>query len=93
MTKVKPIHRQGRLWHMNGDLGINYSFGVFFNPFLADLGWYRAVTSVGYSLGLIISSYIFDATDSYRSSFVICTALAAAGPGLDTSLRQPHAPQ
>jgi MFS family permease len=35
--------------------GINYSFGVFFNPLLADFGWSRAVTSVGYSLGQIAS--------------------------------------
>lgn len=38
--------------------GTNYSFGVFFNSLLADLGWSRAVTSSGYSLGILMSGFI-----------------------------------
>ena len=35
--------------------GINYSFGVFFNPLLQDLGWTRAVTSMGYSISTFVA--------------------------------------
>ncbi len=38
--------------------GTNYSFGVFFNPLLADMGWSRAVTSSGYSAGIFISGVL-----------------------------------
>jgi MFS family permease len=38
--------------------GTNYSFGVFFNALLEDLGWSRAVTSSGYSLGIILSGFL-----------------------------------
>jgi MFS family permease len=38
--------------------GTNYSFGIFFNPFLSDLGWSRAVTSSGYSLGIFLSGVL-----------------------------------
>jgi MFS family permease len=30
--------------------GINYSFGVFFKPLIAEFGWARAVTSAAYSI-------------------------------------------
>jgi MFS transporter, OFA family, oxalate/formate antiporter len=35
--------------------GINYSFGIFFNPLLQDFGWTRAVTSVGFSISTFVS--------------------------------------
>ncbi len=38
--------------------GTNYSFGVFFNPLLADTGWSRAVTSVGYSMAQLVGGVI-----------------------------------
>ena len=34
-------------------LGIQYSFGVFFKPLIADFGWSRAATSGAYSLSMI----------------------------------------
>lgn len=35
--------------------GSFYSFGVFFKPVLAEFGWSRAATSVGYSLGFMLA--------------------------------------
>jgi len=35
-------------------LGINYTFGVFFEPLLAEFGWTRAVTSGAYSLAMLV---------------------------------------
>jgi len=38
--------------------GSNYSFGVFFNSLMADLGWSRSVTSSGYALGIFLSGIL-----------------------------------
>ena len=35
--------------------GINYSFGVFFKPLIAEFGWARAVTSAAYSITTTIA--------------------------------------
>ncbi len=38
--------------------GINYSFGIFFKPLLAEFGWTRAATSAAYSLALLVSGFL-----------------------------------
>jgi MFS family permease len=38
--------------------GTNYSFGIFFNRLLDDLGWSRAVTSVGYAMAQFIGGFM-----------------------------------
>lgn len=38
--------------------GINYSFGVFFEPLLAKFGWTRAVTSAAYSLCTLVAGFL-----------------------------------
>lgn len=38
--------------------GINYTFGVFFKPLLAEFGWTRAVTSVAYSLSTLVAGFL-----------------------------------
>ena len=38
--------------------GINYSFGVFFKPLLAEFGWTRAVTAAAYSLMTLVSGFM-----------------------------------
>ena len=38
--------------------GINYSFGVFFKPLLAEFGWTRAVTSAAYSLSTLVAGFL-----------------------------------
>lgn len=35
--------------------GINYSFGVFFKPLIAEFGWARAITSAAYSITTIVA--------------------------------------
>ncbi len=37
--------------------GINYTFGVFFNPLSTDFGWTRAVTSAAYSLCTLVAGF------------------------------------
>jgi MFS family permease len=38
--------------------GINYSFGVFFKPILAEFGWSRASASTAYSLMAMMSGFL-----------------------------------
>lgn len=38
--------------------GINYSFGIFFKPLIAEFGWTRAVTSGAYSLMTLVSGFL-----------------------------------
>jgi len=38
--------------------GVNYSFGIFFNLLLADFGWSRVETSLGYSFGQIFGGFL-----------------------------------
>ncbi|MFC1913577.1 MFS transporter, partial [Chloroflexota bacterium] len=65
--------------------GTFYSFGVFFKPILAEFGWTRAATSIGYSLGFMISGLfaIFAGrlSDRFGPRIVvtICGLLIAAG--------------
>ena len=37
--------------------GLNYTFGVFFKPLLAEFGWTKAVTSAGYSLTTVVAGF------------------------------------
>ena len=43
---------------MTMTFGINYSFGVFFKPILAEFGWSRASASAAYSLMAIMSGFL-----------------------------------
>ena len=38
--------------------GINYSFGIFFKPLLAQFDWTRAATSAAYSLMTLVSGFL-----------------------------------
>ncbi len=38
--------------------GINYSFGIFFKPLLAQFNWTRAATSAAYSLMTLVSGFL-----------------------------------
>ena len=38
--------------------GINYSFGIFFKPILAEFGWTRAITTGAFSLAWIVTGLI-----------------------------------
>lgn len=38
--------------------GINYSFGIFFKPILAEFGWTRAMTAGAFSLAWIVTGFI-----------------------------------
>jgi MFS family permease len=65
--------------------GTNYSFGVFFNPLLADTGWSRAVTSVGYSIAQLVGGVIGMLTGRISDSMgprvmvLICGGFMALG--------------
>jgi hypothetical protein len=65
--------------------GTNYSFGVFFNPLLADTGWSRAVTSVGYSMAQLVGGIIGMVTGHISDSIgprvmvLICGGFMALG--------------
>ena len=39
--------------------GTLYSFGIFFKPLLAELGWARAMTSGAYSLFMILHGLLY----------------------------------
>jgi MFS family permease len=43
---------------MTMTFGINYSFGVFFKPILAEFGWSRASASTAYSLMAVMSGFL-----------------------------------
>jgi MFS family permease len=43
---------------MTMTFGINYSFGVFFKPIVAEFGWSRASASTAYSLMAIFSGFL-----------------------------------
>jgi MFS family permease len=38
--------------------GINFSFGVFFNPLIDEFGWHRSVTSLAYALMNVVGGFI-----------------------------------
>ena len=38
--------------------GLNYTFGVFFKPLIAEFGWTRAATSAAFSLGTLVSGFL-----------------------------------
>jgi MFS transporter, OFA family, oxalate/formate antiporter len=38
--------------------GVNYSFGIFFEPLSNEFNWSKSVTSAGYSIGTIISGFL-----------------------------------
>ncbi len=38
--------------------GVNYSFGIFFNPLSSEFGWTKAATSIAYSISMIFSGIL-----------------------------------
>jgi MFS family permease len=75
--------------------GTNYSFGIFFNRLLEDLGWSRAVTSTGYSAAQLLGGVVGILTGRYSDKFgprlvvTICGLSMAAGCFLMSLVAQP----
>jgi MFS family permease len=75
--------------------GTNYSFGVFFNRLLDDLGWSRAVTSVGYAMAQFIGGFMGIITgrlsDRFGPRLVImsCILFLALGCFAMSTITQP----
>jgi len=65
--------------------GVLYSYGVFMKPIVNELGWTRATTSGAYSLGMIVTGYLFMVTGQFndvigpRRLITICGFLLGAG--------------
>ena len=65
--------------------GTNYSFGVFFDSLIDDLGWSRAVTSVGYSIGQFFGGVVGIVTGRLSDRFgpkitvLICAIVMVLG--------------
>jgi len=65
--------------------GVNYSFGIFFNLLLADFGWSRVETAMGYSFGQIFAGllgiFIGRITDSIGPRLIglVCGLSLGAG--------------
>ena len=66
--------------------GINYSFGIFFKPLLAQFDWTRAATSSAYSLMTLVSGFlgIFAGrlSDAFGPKIIGILAGAFLGSGL-----------
>ena len=66
--------------------GINYSFGIFFKPLLAQFDWTRAATSAAYSLMTLVSGFlgIFAGrlSDAFGPKIIGILAGAFLGSGL-----------
>lgn len=67
--KNRPVYNPSRFYYgyfivlasfivMTMTFGINYSFGVFFKPILAEFGWSRASASTAYSLMAMMSGFL-----------------------------------
>ncbi len=75
--------------------GTNYSFGIFFNRLLEDLGWSRAVTSTGYSIAQLFGGYMGIVTgrlcDRFGPRFVAlgCGVCLMAGAFIMSQITQP----
>jgi len=70
---------------MTMTFGINYSFGVFFQPLIAEFGWTRGVTSGAYSVMTFIAGFlgIFAGrlNDTFGSKIIGITAGLSLGIG------------
>jgi MFS family permease len=75
--------------------GTNYSFGIFFNRLLDDLGWSRTVTSTGYSIAQLFGGYMGIVTgrlcDRFGPRFVAlgCGVCLMAGAFIMSHITQP----
>jgi len=75
--------------------GTNYSFGIFFNRLLTDLGWSRAVTSAGYSLAQFVGGFIGIITGRIcdrvgpRIVIIACIVFLSLGCLLMSQVNQP----
>ena len=38
--------------------GVNYSFGIFFDPFISEFGWNRAEISLAFALATVLSGFL-----------------------------------
>lgn len=57
-------------------MGLNYTFGIFFKPLIAEFGWSRAVTSAAYSIMTMMSGFLGMVAGRLSDKFgprVVCT--------------------
>ncbi len=59
--------------------GINYSFGVFFKPLLAEFSWTRAATSGAYSLSMMLAGFLVIIMGRLTDRFGPRLAITACG--------------
>lgn len=74
--------------------GIQYSFGIFFKPLIADFGWSRAATSGAYSVLMICAGISAIPTGWLADKFgparvtVVCGLIIGLGLGLASQVKE-----
>ena len=75
--------------------GLLYSYGVFVKPMASDLGLTRAATSGAYSVGLIVTGFLYMLTGRINDKFgarvlmTLCGLLVGAGCLLMSTVQAP----